>query len=130
MNKKFFEKYRKVYYDDTEQGLGFELPADCICNILNHYEEVGRVNDNSPLPSDFIDFEKYNCEKCGKEQYSHKGSWNKDPLFFFCSIDCHQCWLADRNELDYCPFCNANKRTYVGKADSYFCYGCSHWYDY
>lgn len=36
---------------------------------------------------------------------------------------------ADKNELDYCPVCGQNKMVYVGKADSYWCYGCEYWHD-
>ena len=37
---------------------------------------------------------------------------------------------ADKNELDYCPVCQQNKMVYVGRADSYWCYGCEQWHNY
>jgi endogenous inhibitor of DNA gyrase (YacG/DUF329 family) len=116
----------KIYCDERK------VPLQVICNILNFLETKNWYGSDSK-PSNNIDFTKYKCECCGKEEYGHSGSWNQDPYLFFCSIKCHNIWdekrMADNNELDPCPICELNKMTYVGRANSYFCYGCGKWYD-
>jgi hypothetical protein len=128
--KKFFVKNDKIYYDDTEQNLGHRLPNDVICDILNTLEQYWQVGIK---PSNCIDFTKYECEQCKREEYGHTGSWNQEPYLFFCSTKCHNHWsdkrAADNNELDCCPICNQNKMIYDGKADGYWCYGCEQWYE-
>ena len=116
----------KIYYN------GKELSPKVICQILNYLEREYWACELKP--SNHIDFTKYKCECCGKEEYGHSGSWNQDPYLFFCSIKCHNIWdekrMADNNELDYCPSCKQNKMVYIGKVDSYFCYGCNQYYNY
>jgi hypothetical protein len=114
-----------IYFEDKK------LPLKVICGILNYLETHYFSQDQ--VPSNHIDFTKYKCEMCKREEYGHSGSWNQDPYLFFCSIRCHNHWndnkRAENNELDCCPICNQNKMIYDGKADGYWCYGCEQWYE-
>ena len=123
---KFFVENGKIYYEDKQNGA---ISLDTVCNILNILEEYEKIK-----PKDCIDFNKYVCENCGKEEFGHSGSWSQDPYLFFCSKRCQMLKQeqedADNNKLDYCPVCQKNKMVYVGRADSYWCYGCEQWYNY
>lgn len=125
MNK-FFVKNNNICYEDIK------IPQNVICNLLNFFENT-YIGQAELKPSNHLDFTKYICECCKKEEYGYSGLWNQDPYLFFCSIKCHNIWqekrMADNNELDYCPICEQDKMVYVGRADSYFCYGCEKWYD-
>lgn len=102
---KFFQKNGKIYYDDTEQGLGYQLSNTALCHILNSCDDHICIR-----PKDCIDFNKYKCELCGKKQIGHNGSWNQNPYIFFCSKKCHKMWILKKLEKEFNN--NMNKRIY------------------
>jgi hypothetical protein len=45
-----------------------------------------------PPPNRPVGENEYPCHRCGKVANENHGSWNENPLLFFCSAECHTHW--------------------------------------
>lgn len=89
---KFTTKKDKIYYNDEI------LNGKVLCDILNFFETSHFSEKERIYPSDFLDFNSYVCQKCGKFQIGHDGLWNEEPCEFFCSNKCYKKWHKKRKK--------------------------------